>query len=282
MTGRETAPRETVRGQKAPAAGAARPGLGATPILQVTDLRKAFGGLPAVDGISFAVQSGRVVGLIGPNGSGKSTTVNLISGALRSDSGRIVVAGTDVTSRPAYQVARHGIARTFQIPRVWGRLTVVENLLIAGTERGTETIAASLTRRRRLRARQAEIEAEAARILDTLTLTPLADGPAEVLSGGQKRLLEFGRIMMSGARVLVLDEPFAGVNPVMGQRLQEIILGFRDRGCAVLLVEHNLGAVEETCDHVLVMATGKLIATGTLAEVREAEQVISAYLGEPA
>ena len=249
------------------------------PLLAVHDVHRSFGGVPAVDGVSFEVSAGEIVALIGPNGSGKSTTANIVTGALRCDEGRLVVGGDDLTNRPAHAVARHGLARTFQIARVWGRMTVAENLLVAGTDRTDETIVAALLRRPRLRRRQVELEARVREILDVLSLTNLEAERAEVLSGGQKRLLEFGRIMMSGARVLVLDEPLAGVNPVMVQALQAVMARFRDDGCAVLLIEHNLQAVEETSDRVVVMATGKVIAEGSLAAVRTSEAVVTAYLG---
>lgn len=250
--------------------------------LAVEDLRRAFGGVPAVDGVSFEVAPGEIVGLIGPNGSGKSTTVNIIAGALRCDSGRTVVSGRDVTNRPAHVVARHGLARTFQIPRVWGRLSVAENLLIAGTGRDDETVFRALFNRPALRRRQQHTEKRMSEILPLLGLSGVMNEYAEVLSGGQKRLLEFGRIMMAGAEAIVLDEPLAGVNPVMARSLQQTISGFRERGCAVLLVEHNLQAVAETCDRVVVMATGRIIAAGTFAEVRESAEVVSAYLGTAA
>ncbi len=249
------------------------------PLLAATDLARAFGGVPAVAGVSFDVAAGEVVGLIGPNGSGKSTTVNLLSGALSCDAGRITLDGADVTGRSAHQVAARGLARTFQIPRVWGKLTVAENLLVAGTTVADETASRAVFRRGYLRRRQEELELRLREILAVVHLTPLADRPAEILSGGQKRLLEFGRIMMSGSKVLVLDEPFAGVNPVLCRELQDVIENLRAEGCACLLVEHNLQAVEESCSRVLVMATGKVIARGTLAEVRSDEAVISAYLG---
>lgn len=250
--------------------------------LAVEDLRRAFGGVPAVDGVSLAVAPGEIVGLIGPNGSGKSTTVNIVAGALRCDSGRTTVGGQDVTNRPAHVVARHGLARTFQIPRVWGRLSVAENLLISGTDRSDETVFRAMFKRRSLRERQRQTEQRVSEILERLGLFHLSHEYAEVLSGGQKRLLEFGRIMLAGAHVVVLDEPLAGVNPVMARSLQQSITGFRDRGCAVLLVEHNLQAVAETCDRVIVMATGRIIASGTFAEVRESADVVSAYLGTAA
>lgn len=251
-------------------------------ILTARDLRRSFGGVPAVDGVSFDVFPGEIVALIGPNGSGKSTTANIVTGMLRCDDGRLVIGGDDVTNRPSHTIARHGLARTFQIARVWGRMTVAENLLVAGTDRAGETIAAALLKRRRERRRQLELESRVRDVLDALSLSRLENERAEVLSGGQKRLLEFGRIMMSGARVLVLDEPLAGVNPVMVQGLLDVMARFRDDGCAVLLIEHNLEAVEETSDRVIVMATGRVIAEGSLAEVRTSDAVVTAYLGATA
>jgi ABC-type branched-subunit amino acid transport system ATPase component len=247
--------------------------------IAVEGLRRSFGGVPAVDGISFTVKRGEIVGLIGPNGSGKSTAVNMVSGSLSCDGGTVRVGNHDVTNRKAHQVARLGLTRTFQIPRVWGKLTVAENLLVAGTDRADETAYRALARRRGLRARQRKIEARLFETLDALNLNSLANEQAETLSGGQKRLLEFGRIMMSGATMLVLDEPFAGVNPVMTRTLQDVIERFRADGCAVLLIEHNLQAVEESCDRVMVMAVGRIIAEGSLADIRRSEEVVSAYLG---
>jgi branched-chain amino acid transport system ATP-binding protein len=219
------------------------------------------------------------VGLIGPNGSGKSTTVNMVSGALSCDSGKIELHGSDITNKSSHKVAALGLARTFQIPRVWAKLTVAENLLVAGTGLSDETASRAVFRRRYLRREQEAIEARIREILDVVRLGELAEQPAEVLSGGQKRLLEFGRIMMSRAQVLVLDEPFAGVNPTLCRELQDVVENLRADGCAILIVEHNLQAIEETCGRVLVMATGQLIAEGPLAEVRKDQEVISAYLG---
>jgi branched-chain amino acid transport system ATP-binding protein len=248
-------------------------------LLAAADLARSFGGVPAVDGVSFEIAGGEVVGLIGPNGSGKSTTVNMLSGALSCDRGGVTLDGRNVTNQSSHKIAGLGLARTFQIPRVWGKLTVAENLLVAGTAVADETAARALFRRGYLRRRQEQVETRLFDILEVVHLAALADQAAEVLSGGQKRLLEFGRIMMSGARVLVLDEPFAGVNPVLCRELQDVIENLRAEGCGVLLIEHNLQAVEETCSRVMVMATGQVIAQGTLAEVRHDENVISAYLG---
>jgi branched-chain amino acid transport system ATP-binding protein len=250
------------------------------PWLEVADIRRSFGGVPAVDGTSLTVSPGEIVGLIGPNGSGKSTTVNIISGTLRCDSGRVTVLGEDLTNRPSHVVARRGLARTFQIPRVWGGMTVAENLLVAGTPHTDESVVRAVFSRSRLRREKAAIEQRLLEILEVLGLSDVATEYAGTLSGGQKRLLEFGRIMISGTRVLVLDEPLAGVNPVMCRKLQDVVERFRDDGCAVLLIEHNLQAVEETADRVIVMALGKVIAQGSLASLRSSREVVTAYLGE--
>lgn len=259
---------------------AAAPGPG--PALQISELRRAFGGVPAVDGISLSIGSGEVVGLIGPNGSGKSTTINLISGELRPDSGSVFLFGTEVSGRPPFIVARHGLTRTFQIPRVWGRMSVGENLLVAGTKLADEALWRSVFGRRRAKAVREHINARMLEVLGQIGLTDLVNDRAETLSGGQKRLLEFGRIMMSSAKVVLLDEPFAGVNPVLRKNLAAAIAGLRRTGCAVILVEHNLQAVEQNCDRVVVMATGRVIAEGPLSAVRESREVISAYLGSSA
>ena len=149
------------------------------PLLQVRDLRRSFGGVPAVDGVSFLVTAGEVVALIGPNGSGKSTTANIIAGTVRADAGTLFVDGRELTNRPPWQIARHGLARTFQIARVWGRMTVAENLLVAGTDVGSETIASALFRRRSVRAEQRRLVTRVEQALDVLSLTRLADARAE-------------------------------------------------------------------------------------------------------
>jgi ABC-type branched-subunit amino acid transport system ATPase component len=220
-----------------------------------------------------------VVGLIGPNGSGKSTTISIIAGAQSLDDGQIMLGAHDVTGRRPDQIARRGLVRTFQIPRVWGELTPVENLVIAGTQVRDERVAQALFGRIGFRRRQRLAADRAIDVLDYLGLGHLAETVAFSLSGGQKRLLEFGRLMMTDPKVVLLDEPFAGVNPTMILQLQHVIARLRSDGAAVLLVEHNLGALADSTDRVAVLALGKVIAEGDLASVRKVPAVIEAYLG---
>jgi ABC-type branched-subunit amino acid transport system ATPase component len=250
--------------------------------LTTSGLRKAFGGVPAVDGVDLTVAAGEVVGLIGPNGSGKSTTIGIISGAISPDAGRVYLGDREMTGHRPDQIARHGLVRTFQVPRVWDQLTALENLLVAGTPISDESITGALFRRRSQRHRQRVAASRALETLDYLSISRLADTHAASLSGGQKRLLEFGRLMLTGCKVALLDEPFAGVNPTMIQQLQRVIARLRDDGVAVLLVEHNLGAVAESTDRVAVLALGRVIAEGDLATLRKDPVVIDAYLGAKA
>jgi branched-chain amino acid transport system ATP-binding protein len=251
-------------------------------VLTVTDLRKHYGGLPAVDGVSFELRAGRVVGLIGPNGSGKSTTINVISGVDRADGGRVELDGVDVTNMPAYRLGRLGVSRGFQVPRIWHRLSVLENLLVAGTTHEQDGVLRAFqtfgTKRRFLEA----LEARCCEVLARFLLLDHVNRPAEELSGGQRRLLDFARIMIAGASIVLLDEPLAGVNPVMAETVQDAILALKEAGRSVLVVEHNLAAIGAISDHTLVMASGRILAEGSLEEIRANSEVVRAYLGQEA
>lgn len=251
-------------------------------LLELHDVSKSFGGVHAVRGCTFSVREGSLTGLIGPNGAGKSTTVDLISGFKTVDSGQIIFAGEEIQNRPGHEVSRSGLMRTFQTPREWPHLTTLENLLVARADDWRDSLRAALFARPRLRGIEGGDRARARDLIEQFNLTAVKNELAGNLSGGQKRLLEFARIMMARPRMALLDEPQSGVNPVLGQRMGEAIRSLVDSGITVLMVEHNLGFVERLCDPVIVMALGEVIAVGSMAEHRRSEAVLDAYLGRVA
>jgi ABC-type branched-subunit amino acid transport system ATPase component len=250
------------------------------PILELSSVVKSFGGVHAVQDCSFSVQAGSLTGLIGPNGAGKSTTVDLVSGFKSVDSGTITFNGRQVQNQAPHVVSRLGLMRTFQTPREWPRLTTLENLLVAAVDDRRESLRVALFGRRELATADASARADARRILDEFSLIAVKNELAGNLSGGQKRLLEFGRIMMARPKLVFLDEPQSGVNPVLGDRMGEAIKHLVASGITVVMVEHNLAFVERLCDPVIVMALGRPIATGTMAALRKDPAVLDAYLGE--
>lgn len=255
-----------------------RPDTGADSILTVSDLVLHFGGVKAVDGCSFGIERGTISALIGPNGAGKTTTVNLLAGALRSQSGRIVFDGTDITGRQPHQIARQGLIRTFQISREYAAMTVLENLMVSPQNQSGEHLFNVLFRPRRYREEERRHVERALEVLEDFGLHAKRDDYAGSLSGGQKRLLELARAVMADPKLLLLDEPLAGINPALTDRVAEHIERLRDSGITFLLVEHNLEVVERICDHVVVMALGDTLATGTMAELRGNDAVVRAYL----
>jgi ABC-type branched-subunit amino acid transport system ATPase component/ABC-type branched-subunit amino acid transport system permease subunit len=246
--------------------------------LAVRDLQRDFGGVHAVDGLSFEIEPGKLTGLIGPNGAGKSTALKLISGADRPNSGHVLMDGRNTAGWPAWKVARLGVVRTFQHTSEFGKLTVLENLLTAAPGQPGSTAPGALLMRPGGRRRQLELLTQAHALLADFGLTAHADTYAGQLSGGQRRLVEIMRALMASPRVLLLDEPMAGVNPTLRLVIEEHLKRLRDGGLTMLMVEHELGSVERVCDSVIVMAQGKLLATGTMAELRGNEEVVSAYL----
>jgi ABC-type branched-subunit amino acid transport system ATPase component len=250
------------------------------PILRVEALSKRFGGVRAVDRCTFSAPAGRVTGLIGPNGAGKSTAIDLISGFKLPDSGDVVFAGDRVTGLPPHRISRMGLIRTFQTPREWPALTVLENLLLAACEPRRESIWRGLLGPRRAgRAAAAAELARAREILAEFRLDALRNERAGNLSGGQKRLLEFARIRVAAPRLVILDEPMGGVNPVLGERMAVAIQAFVDAGTSVVVVEHNLPFIERVTDHVVVMAEGSVVASGPFESLRSNQSVVDAYLG---
>ena len=250
------------------------------PILKVEGAVCAFGGLRAVDNCSFEVEAGTITGLIGPNGAGKSTMFNLITDMVPLQSGRIFFDGRRLDGIPPHSVARRGVARTFQIPGELGRMTVLENLAVVpegqiGEAMFTSVFAPSLVRRQEERIRE-----QAREVLELLQLTHLEDELAANLSTGQKKLLEIGRALMAAPKLVLLDEPAAGVNPTLMRTIAHTIRDLCDeRGITWVIVEHDVPLIMEMCDEVIVMSEGKVIAHGTPAEVRSDQRVMDAYLG---
>ncbi len=249
-------------------------------VITLENIIMRFGGLSAVDDVSFAINKGEITGLIGPNGAGKTTLFNIIAGRIFPTSGRVLLEDEDITSLPPHERSRKGLARTFQIPHEFGALTVLENLMVAGdTSRGESAFNAVLRRSLFQREERAVYE----RACDTLDFLELAHVRAEKagnLSGGQKKLLELGRTLMREPRLILLDEIGAGINRTLLGKIAEKIKRLNaERGYTFCLIEHDLDYVSRLCGDVIVMAQGKVLTRGTIDQVRHDERVIEAYFG---
>jgi branched-chain amino acid transport system ATP-binding protein len=246
--------------------------------LQVHDVVRAFDGVRAVDGASLDVEAGSITGLIGPNGAGKSTLFHCISGFLRPQSGRVLLDGKRIDGRASHRIARAGLIRTFQTPRALTRMTVLENVMLAASHHRGERLGGSLAPSARRRER--EVTVRAGKLLELVRLDGHSRALAGTLSGGQRKLLELVRALMAEPRILLLDEPMAGVSPTLRVDLLEHILALRERdGITLLIVEHDLDFVMRASDRVIVMNDGRVIAHGSPDEVRADERVVDAYLG---
>lgn len=234
-------------------------------MLHADSVTKRFGGLVAVDRVSLEVAAGEIVGLIGPNGAGKTTLFNLLAGAMRPDEGRITFLGRDVSRAGAAEMCEAGVSRTFQNPRPFGQLSVLENATIGGIARGTSVA------RARERAKEA---------LDLVGLWSRRNDNAEVLPLGQLKRLEIARCLATEPRMLLLDEPIGGLHPAEIDDLARFIRRLPERGLTVVLIEHNMRVALNTCDRLLVLNFGKVIATGSGSEVSRNPEVIRAYLGD--
>jgi len=249
-------------------------------MLVVENLSKQFGGLRAVDGCSFAVRSGTITGLIGPNGAGKTTVFNLLTGFFHPDDGKVLLQDMDITGLPPYRIFQKGVARTFQIPREFKEMTVMENLMLAPIGQSGERLLDPFLRPRRVRRQERTIAKRASQVLEFVGLDDLRDELAGNLSGGQKKLLELAKTMMIKPQLVMLDEPGAGVNRTLLKRIAESIERLREEEqTTFLLIEHDMDFVMRLCNPVIVMSEGKKLAEGKPDEVQRNEQVLEAYLG---
>jgi len=247
--------------------------------LALDGVTRHFGGHRAVEGVSFRVRPGTITGLIGPNGAGKTTLFNLIAGALRPTAGRIALGERRLDGRPPHRVLRAGVARTFQIPRPFAAMSVLENLMLAAQDQAGERFWTNWLRPGAVAASERALRERARELLAFVGLEALAGAPARVLSGGQRKLLELARALMTAPRLLLLDEPAAGVNPTLVDTIAERIVALNRHGLTVLLIEHNLDLVMRLCRPVLVMAGGRLLLEDDPEAVRRDPRVIEAYLG---
>ena len=252
------------------------------PPLRVEGLVKRFGGVTAVDGASFEVEAGSLTGLIGPNGAGKSTTFNCITGVHEPTAGTVTFEGEDITGLRPHEIARKGLVRTFQIARELSEMTVLENLMLAPQGQLGESAIRAVTPglRGAVIAEETEVRERAWETLEFFEIDHLAHEHAGNLSGGQRKLLEMARALMTDPEMVLLDEPLAGVNPTLQEKLLDRIHDLRADGYTFLLVEHDMDVIMNNCERVIVMHQGSVLAEGTGDEIRNDERVIEAYLGE--
>jgi branched-chain amino acid transport system ATP-binding protein len=248
--------------------------------LEVQGVVKSFGGLRAVNGATFKVAEGSITALIGPNGAGKTTLFNVVTGFYSADSGQARYGDRQILGRSPNVLTRLGMVRTFQLTKALSRMSVLDNMMLAAPEQPGEHLTKLLLGLRRVRIREREVRAAANELLDLFKLQPLAGEYAGTLSGGQRKLLELARALMTRPSMLLLDEPMAGVNPTLGRELLAHIQALRtEYGLTVLFIEHDMDAVMTHADSVIVMADGRVICDGTPAEVCANQTVIDAYLG---
>ena len=248
-------------------------------LLEVSNLRKAYAGVHALDGVSFAVEDGTITGLIGPNGSGKSTAIDCISGFQRLDGGKVVLAGHDITGRPAHLIARAGLLRTFQTVRVYERLSLRDNLAIANQQFDPANWIDEFLRTRRYRQAVDKAEMRARELVELIGLQRYYGAEAGILSYGQKKLVALASALMPKPKIVVLDEPVAGVNPSRIREIEVALQQLNTAGETVLIVEHNVEFITNLCHRVIVLDQGRKLAEGSAAEIHTDSRVLEAYLG---
>ncbi len=255
----------------------------ATALLEVEDVVKRFGGIRAVNGATLAVREGQITALIGPNGAGKTTLFNVLTGFYKGDQGSVTFQGDQILGDPPYEIAQKGMVRTFQITKALAAMPVIDNMMLAARDQPGERLRDVFFRPRAVKARETEVRKQAMELLGLFNLTDLADSYAGTLSGGQRKLLELARALMAEPKLLMLDEPMAGINPTLGRRLLDHMQNLRrELGVTILFIEHDMEVVMNHSDTVVVMAEGRVIAEGEPHQVRRDKRVIDAYLGEVA
>jgi len=248
-------------------------------ILRVTDLRKAYAGVHALDGVSFDVAAGSITGLIGPNGSGKSTAIDCVSGFQKLDGGQVVLAGIDITGRPSHLIARAGLMRTFQTVRIYERLSLRDNLAIAAQQFDEATFVDEFFRTRRYREAVEASEMRARELVELIGLRKYYEIETGILSYGQKKLVALASALMPRPKIVVLDEPVAGVNPSRIREIEEALRQLNRAGETFLIVEHNVEFITNLCHQVIVLEQGRKLTEGTAAEIHTDSRVLEAYLG---
>jgi ABC-type branched-subunit amino acid transport system ATPase component len=249
-------------------------------LISVKNLKKSFGGLKAVDVQELSFKEGELTSIIGPNGAGKTTFFDLISGFQNADSGDILLNENNISNSQPYKIARMGMVRTFQLTKVFDRMTVLENLLFSGSDVNNDSFLKSILKLNSQKSYEKSLKEKAIEIMKDLNIGHMADSYARELSGGQKKLLELARAIINKPEILLLDEPLAGVNPKLAEDILSIIKKLSDNGITIIMVEHNIEAVMKISERIVVLAEGSLIADGSPSEIRSDKNVIEAYLGK--
>jgi neutral amino acid transport system ATP-binding protein len=249
-------------------------------LISVKNLKKSFGGIKAVDVKELSFREGELTSVIGPNGAGKTTFFDLISGFQNADSGDIFLKENNISNSQPYKIARMGMVRTFQLTKVFDRMTVMENLLFSGSNVNNESFLRSIIKLNSQKVYENSLKDKANEIMNDLNIGHMADSYARELSGGQKKLLELARAIINEPEILLLDEPLAGVNPKLAEDILSLIEKLSEDGITIIMVEHNIEAVMKISERVVVLAEGSLIADGSPNEIRTNKNVIEAYLGK--
>lgn len=249
-------------------------------ILSANNVIKNFGGLEVLKGTSLDVNEKSITALVGPNGSGKTTLLKIIFSMLKADGGNIFFKGIDITNMPPHRIYQHGLSFAFQLPRLFFRLPVMDNLILAGREQRGENLRGALFARKEWQRQEKYLAEKALQLLDFIEMTSLAQNMAGELSGGQRKLVEIGRALMADPSMMLLDEPAAGVNPVLGKKIYQKLRALTEQGLTFLVVEHKLEMLLEHADHVYMIDNGKIMLSGTPKEVIESPEFYTTYVGE--